>query len=164
MAETYGVEYSNAYVDRLTRKNYADGARYRRKKFSYTQVLAGDIADTILLCKLPAQSELLMIQSWLRWATFTATAQLNIGWAAYVDVDGVTQAASAAGLLSALVLTTASTWKGGVLLLATMDDFNPVVTNKVFNNRNEITLFATIGVAVPGIGATLNGEFVFVTP
>jgi len=164
MAETNSLQYANAYVTRPTVPNYSYGAALREFFFSYTQVLVGTAADTILLCKLPPQSTLVMIMSYFEWATFTATATLSIGWQAYTDVNGAAVALSAAGLLSSLLLTTDRTWSGGMLLTATPDDSIPVVNRKVFNNSTEVTIYATIGVAAPGVGATLSGHFMVQTP
>jgi hypothetical protein len=132
--------------------------------FSYTQVLAGAANDTILLCKLPPQSVLLMIESYFEWSAFTATATLDLGWQAYKDVNGAVVAADDNGLMDDLLLTTASTWANGMLLTATPDDSKPVVNRKVFGNREPVVIFATIGVAAPGVAALLSGSFCFVTP
>lgn len=164
MAETYSTQFTNAYRSVPTGRNYADESSLKRKKFDYTQVLAGAANDTILLCKMPPLAEVIMIASAFWWTTFTATATIDIGWQAYKDANGVTQAASAGGLISGVVLTTASTWAHGMLLTATPDDSNPVVQVKMFNNREEVTLFATIKVAAPGVGATLSGFFAMLTP
>ncbi len=166
MAETYSTEYGISYINTpITTRNYADGSSVKRKKFSYAQVLAGAASDTILLCKLPPFSELLMLLTHFTWSAFTATATIDLGWGAYtLDSDGSTVAADPDGLLDGLLLTTASTWHGGMLLTATPDDFNPIVPVKVFGNRNEVTLYATILIAAPGVAAQLNGSFYFVTP
>ena len=165
MAETYSVEYQALYRSSPPGHSYAIGAHPRFWEFSYTQVLAGTAADTILLgMKLPSQTTFYPIEGAFEWTSFTATATLDLGWQAYVDMEGVTQAASAGGLMTGLLLTTASTWSKGMLLTATPDDSKPVVNRKVFNNRDPVTIFATIGVAAPGIGATLNGHFMFKTP
>lgn len=165
MAETVSLEYAQAYNNPLPPRNYAYGAAGRIIPFNCPAApLVGAAADTILLCKLPAQATLYMIQSYVEWSVFTATATLDIGWRAYTDVNGTPVAASAGGLLTALLLTTASIWSQGMLLTATPDDFKPVVSRKVFNNRDEVTIFATIGVAAPGVGSLLSGAFVVVTP
>jgi len=164
MAETYSTQWSNAYITRPSGHNYAYGARGRVLPFDYTQVLVGTIADTILLGKLPPQSTLLMLESAFWFTTFTATATIDIGWAAYTDVDGVAVVADPDGLIDGVLLTTASTWAGGMLLLSTPDDSAPITNRKVFNNRDEITIFATILIAAPGVGATLNGYFNYITP
>jgi hypothetical protein len=164
MAETYSSQYTNAYLSRPPGHNYAYGARIRYLAFDYTQVLAGAASDTILLGKLPAQSTVLMLESAFWFASFTATATIDIGWAAYTDVDGVAVAADADGLIDGVLLTTASTWSGGMLLTATPDDSNPIVPRKVFNNRDDVTIYATILIAAPGVAATLSGYFSYVTP
>ena len=164
MAETYSTQYTAGFLAVPPGHTYAYGGGVRSFPFDYTQVLAGAAGDTILLMKAPPQCRILMISSAFWWASFTATATLDLGWQAYVDMDGVTQAASAGGLLTALLLTTDSTWSGGMLLTSTPDDSKPVVNRKVFNNRDPVTIFATIGVAAPGVGATLNGHLMVVTP
>ena len=165
MAETYSVEYQALYRSSPPGHSYAIGAHPRLWEFSYTQVLAGASADTILLgMKLPPQTTFYVIEGAFEWATFTATATLDLGWQAYTDVDGVVQVADADGLIDGLLLTTDSTWSKGMLLTATPDDSKPVVNRKVFNNRDPVPIFATIGVAAPGVGATLHGHFMFKTP
>lgn len=164
MAETYSSQYTNAYRNVPTGHNYADGRSAGIKLVDYTQVLAGAAADTILLFKLPPLSTLLMIDSAFWFDTFTATATIDIGWQAYTDATtGAATAADADGLIDGVLLTTASTWSHGMLLLATPDDSVPIVNTKVFNNRDEVTIFATILVAAPGVGANLHGLFKFIS-
>ena len=151
MAETYSAQWTSAYITSPRGNTYAWGTRQRGFFFNYTQVLAGAANDTIMLMKLPPHSRLHMWESWFEWATATATAQLNVGWAAYKDEDGATVAASAAGLLSAVVITSDGGWSHGMHVIATPDDSRPVVGVKVFNNREPVTIYATIGVAAPGI-------------
>lgn len=161
MAETYSQEYFNNFIAAPRGNNYAYGRSPKNMPVHYVQLLAGAAGDTILLGKLPPRSTLSMWQSLLRWTTFTSGATLSLGWQAYTDEDGVLQAASAAGLLNAVSLTVAGAWNGGMLVVATPDDSLPVVDEKIFNNRTEVTLFATIGAQAPGIGATLFGGLAF---
>ena len=166
MAETYSAQYTIARRNAPpTTRNYADGSALKIYQWTYTQVLAGAANDTILLTVLPPFATLLMLSSAWQWDTFTATATLDLGWQAYtLDSDGSTVAADEDGLLDGLVLTTDSMWAAGVLLTATLDDFKPIVYRKVFGNRSEVTLYATIKIAAPGIAANLNGYFAVVTP
>jgi hypothetical protein len=163
MAETYTVEYAASFVTSPRSNVYAYGVRLRKMGFTYTQVLVGAAADTILIGKLPPKSTLSMWDSWIRWATATSGATFSLGWQAYVDEDGVTQAASAAGLLSAVAMTADGGWSHGMLVVATPDDSIPVVDEKVFNNRTPVTLYATINTQAPGVGMTFKGRLGFYT-
>lgn len=164
MAETYSTEWTASYITSPRGNNYQQGARKRGFRFNYTQVLAGAAADTILLMKLPPHSTISMYESWIRWASATATATLSLGWAAYTDEDGAAVALSAAGLLSSILLTADGAWSHGMLIVATPDDSIPVVPTKILNNRTPVTLYATIGVAAPGVGFTMEGRIAVYTP
>jgi len=157
MAETYSVDYTSQYIT-VPRGNVYDGG-FRFRYFGYTQAANGTAGDTILLVRLPPQSIVEMYRSWFAWAGWTSGATLSVGWKAYTDMDGVAQAASAAGLLSAVSLTADGAWSHGMLVIATPDDSNPVTAIKDFNNRDEVILFATIGAQAPGAADTLSGSF-----
>ena len=160
MAETYSAEYTAAYITTPPGNTYAYKTRKRTLQFSYTQVLAGTAADTIVLGKLPPKATIVMWESYFRWATFTSGATLSVGWKAYKDEDGTTQALAAAGLLSAVSLTTDGAWTHGILA-STPAMSVPVVDEKVLNNREEVTIVATIGSQAPGVGAKLSGRLAF---
>jgi hypothetical protein len=159
MAETASVEYTNAYISSPRGNNYAYGTRKRAFPFTYVQVATGTAADTILLAKIPPKSTLLMWESWFEWSGWTSGATLSLGWKAYTDEDGLTVAASAAGLLSVVSLTVDGAWSHGMLVVSTPDDSIPVIGRKVFNNRDPVILFATIGTQAPGAADILNGSF-----
>src|SRR5262245_36155665 len=160
MAETMSVEMA-AILSAPRGNIYAYGRAPKILQVHYTQVLAGAANDTILLGRLPPRSTWSPWKTTFRWTGFTSGATLSVGWQAYRDEDGVLQAASAAGLLSAILLTAAGSWNGGMLIVATPDDSLPVVDEKVFNNRAEVQLYATIGAQAPGAGAVLYGEIGF---
>jgi hypothetical protein len=164
MAETYSQEWTASFISVPRGNTYAYGARPRSIPINYTQVLAGAANDTILLGQLPPHSTISMWESWLRWTGATATATLSLGYQSYRDEDGLVVAASPAGLLSAILLTAPGGWSHGMLVVATPDDSIPVVDDLVLNNRGPVTIFATIGVAAPGIGMTLKGRLHFYTP
>jgi hypothetical protein len=164
MAETYSVEYLAQFVSVPRGNSYAQGSRGRSMRFTYTQVLAGAANDTILLGQLPPHSIVSPWESWVRWTNATASATLSLGHQTYRDEDGVVVAASAAGILSAVLLTAPGAWSHGLLVVATPDDSLPVVDELVLNNRGPVTIYATIGVAAPGIGMTLRGGLRFYTP
>lgn len=162
MAETFSTEYTAQYIT-VPRGNVS-GVQFRFGSFSYTQAANGTAGDTILLIKLPPQSVVDMYRSWFAWAGWTSGATLSVGWKAYVDMDGAAQAASAAGLLSAVSLTADGAWSHGMLVVATPDDSNPVTAIKDFNNRDEVILFATIGTQAPGAADTLSGSLCYRHP
>jgi hypothetical protein len=164
MAETASVQYTNAFVSSPRGNNYGYGSRKRAFPFDYVQAANGTAADTILLVKLPPHSTVSMYESWFEWSGWTSGATLSIGWQAYKDEDGTTQALSAAGLLSAVSLTSDGAWSHGMLVIGTPDDSIPVVGRKVFNNREQVTLYATIGTQAPGAADILNGAFCVYTP
>jgi hypothetical protein len=163
MAEFYSAQYTSSYISSPRGNVYAPKRPFNLGDFDYTQVATGTAGDTILLIKLPQHSTVDMWRSWFEWSGWTSGATLSIGWQAYVDEDGVTQAASAAGLLSAVSLTADGGWSHGMLVVATPDDSKPVVGRKVFNNRADLTLFATIGAQAPGAADIFNGSFAVLT-
>jgi hypothetical protein len=162
MAETLSVEYA-AIVSAPRGNVYGYGRSLRKLSINYTQVLVGAANDTILLARVPPRTTISMFDTWFRWTGFTSGATLSVGWQAYRDEDGVLVAASAAGLLSGVVLTAPGSWNGGMLIVATPDDSLPVVDEAVLNNRSEVVIFATIGAQAPGIGAVLKGRLAIYT-
>ena len=164
MATFYSVEYGRAYESTPAGSNYAWGSALRTKDFTYVQAANGTAADTINLVKLPPYSTLDMFRTWFEWSGWTSGATLSIGWRAYVDADGAAVALSAAGLLSAIAMTVDGAWVNGMLVVATPDDSLPVVGRKVFNNKTEVTIYATIGTQAPGAADIFNGSIGFKTP
>jgi hypothetical protein len=155
MAEFYTTEYAASFVTEPRGNNL--GYHLLPLLFNYTQVANGTAADTILLRKVPPHGVIDMYASWIAWSGWTSGATLSLGWQAYKDEDGATVAASAAGLLSVVSLTSDGAWSHGMLVVATPDDSIPVVGLKVFNNREPVTLFVTIGTQAPGAADTFQG-------
>lgn len=120
----------------------------------------GTAGDTIWIRQLPPGSGIDLFSSWFQWSGFTSGATLSLGWKAYKDMDGVVQAASPAGLLSAISLTAAGAWSGGMLVIATPDDSLPAFAAglKLFNNREPVDLIVTIGAQAPKLNDVLNGR------
>lgn len=162
MAETYSTEYTVQLQVTPGAKIFGPLLKLACYPFTYTQAANGSINDTIILAKLPPRSILLMHLSRITWAGWTATATIDLGWKTYKDLNGVAVADDPNGLLSAVVLTSASTWFGGMVVLATLDNSEPVVWRKDFSNSEEVLIYATIGVAAPGAADTLEGELVFI--
>jgi hypothetical protein len=157
MAETYSTNYNTLRVVSPRGKVSRMSPLTRYWYDTYEQILVGAADDTIILAELEPQSMLDMVLSWFYHEAFTAGATLSIGWKAYKDADGVTQAASAAGLLSAADISNATgILHGGMEAVATPDDALPVVRTKDFNNSTPVTIFATIGAQAPGVGAKLE--------
>jgi hypothetical protein len=89
--------------------------------------------------------------SFIRFSAFGAGRTLSIGWEAYLDKDGTTVAASAAGLNSAADVSAA-----GVLNVGTVI----TVGYKDFESRNGIWISSTVAVATIPVGATIDGMLV----
>ena len=155
MAETYSVEYTAGFIS-SPRGNFL-GYHFDPKYFTYVQAANGTAADTILLRQLPPHCAVDMFLSWFSFSGWTSGATLSVGWKAYKDEDGVTVAASAAGLLSAVVMTGGGAWAQGILVVSTIASSAPVVGLKVMNNREPVTIFATIGTQAPAATNVLNG-------
>jgi hypothetical protein len=164
MAETYSTEYTALYITKPAAKVDRVGVPLRMIPFTYTQILAGTAADTMLLAQLPPLSQLLLPSCVFYFAGFTAALTLSIGWQAYTDVDGVVQSASATGLFSASDISNATGMlHGGLQSGPTPDDENPVVTSvmKNFRNATPVTIFATFNAQAPGVNAVLNGYLIY---
>lgn len=159
----YMTAWTAAYITSPPGNTYAYGARLRLYVDSMT-LAAGSAGDTIGLVVLPPYSTLVMLSSWFAFANFTSGATLSVGWAAYKDENGATQAASAAGLLNAVSLTADGAWTHGLLAISTPDDSNPVLTMKRFNNREPVDIYATIGTQAPTSNDTLAFGLAVLTP
>lgn len=166
MAETYSTEWTNLYRTSPVVKTMYMSRDMGFRPFTYTQVLGGAAADTVLLAKLPAKSMLLLPSCVFYFAGFTAGMTLSVGWAAYTDVDGAAVAANATGLFSAADISNGTGMlHGGMQTVATPDDENPVAAAimRDFNNRDEVTIFGTFNTQAPGANAVLNGYLVYVS-
>lgn len=166
MAETYSTEWTNLYRTSPVVKTMYMSRGVGFVPFTYTQVLAGAAADTVLLGKLPPKSLLMLPSCVFYFAGFTAGMTLSIGWAAYTDVDGASVAADANGLFNAADISNGTGMlHGGMQTVATPDDENPVAgaIMRDFNNRDPATIFGTFNTQAPGANAVLNGYLIFVS-
>jgi hypothetical protein len=165
MATTYTAEYNNAFVAVPPAHNYAYGAAIRYFPFNQVRTASGTANDLVYVAKLPPQALLDMLLSWVSFKAATATETLDLGWDAYRDMDGTLQAASAGGLLSAILMTTDGVWRGGALITgAAIAQSLPVVYTKAFNNRDPVLIYATLKVANPGSDDELHGALAVITP
>jgi hypothetical protein len=102
------TEYTNATATPIVNNNTTEEhGRVRCAFFTCTQDGAGDATSSAALFKLPpGRVRLLMSQSkaYVNWTTSSAT--LDLGWDAYVAMDGTTTAADPDGLINALDVDT----------------------------------------------------------
>ena len=164
MAETFSTEYTNLVITKPTVKTQRIAISPKAFPFDYTQVLAGTAADTCVLARLPAFSQLDLILSWISGEGFTSGMTLSLGWKAYTDSSGVVQAASATGLFNASdVSNTTFVLNGGMQATATPDDEIPVIAARLkdFQNVTPVDLFVTFGAQAPGANARLRGVFYY---
>jgi hypothetical protein len=116
MAETYSSEYTALYVTKPPAKTQRQSVQIRVMPFTYTQVLAGTAADTVVIAQLPPFSQLYLPSCCFYMTGFTSGMTLSLGWKAYVDKSGVTQALSATGLINALDISNGTGFfMGGML-------------------------------------------------
>lgn len=158
------TQYAALYVSRPGTAQEAYGGKLRYFPFDIT-LAAGTAPVTVGLVKLPPHSTLLMLLSSFWFAGATATETIDIGWDAYKDVDGTAVVADDDGLIDGVLMTTDATWAGGALITAAaIAQSLPIVNRKVFSNRDEVAIYASLKVANPGANDTLNGYFAVVTP
>lgn len=107
MAVTHeeSAEYTQVYITvPSTNLNTTEQhGRVRTAFFSHNQSEAGDATSDVALVKLPpGRVRLLLATSWayVNWTTGSAT--LDLGWDAYVGMDGVTVVADPDGLVDGL--------------------------------------------------------------
>lgn len=165
MAETYSTEYTSLFITKPTVKIDHNQVALRVIPFTYTQVLAGTAADTVVIAQLPPNSQLLLPSCVFYFAGFTSGMTLSVGWKAYTDLDGVVQALNATGLFNASdVSNSVGMLHGGMQTAATPDDENPVVSAiaKNFRNVTAVDIFCTFGAQAPGASATLNGYLTYI--
>jgi hypothetical protein len=164
MAETYSLEYTNLLITKPPVKTVRQSVAMKVQPFSYTQVLAGTAEDTCIIAQLPPFSQLYLPSCVFYHAGFTSGMTLSVGWKAYVDKNGVTQALSATGLFNAADISNGTGMlHGGMNSVASPDDFNPVSTSimKDFENSGPVDIYVTFGAQVPGAAAVLLGYLVY---
>jgi hypothetical protein len=164
MAETYSAEYQALYITKPPVKTPRQNVQTRVLPFTYTQVLAGTAADTVVLQQLPPFSQLYLPGCVFYFAGFTAAMTLSIGWKAYTDQNGVLVAANPTGLFNAATVSNGvGMLHGGMMSTATPDDVNPVAAAimRDFQNMTPVDILATFNGQPPGVNATLVGYLFF---
>lgn len=132
--------------------------RKRIAYFSHTQAAAGDANSTVDVVKLPAGKVRVFFQDSLiehNWTT--ALVDMNVGWAAYTDSDGVAVVADPNGIDSAIDVDTAGTFVPGSAVAA------GTAKTMVFDSQDGVTLQIQAVAAGLAIGDTAQGYFTYVT-
>ena len=117
------------------------GGRVHASYFSHTQDGAGDATSSVALVKLPAGRVRLMLGlSMLHVDWTTGSATLDLGWDAYVGLDGVAVVADPNGLIDGLDVDTAGRYSGEDLVTAITDQDGGT---KLFTSQAGVTIRAT---------------------
>ena len=129
--------------------------RLRVAYFSHTQSGAGDANSTVKVAKLPpGKCRLLGALSRIEHNWSVATVDMNVGWAAYTDLDGAAVAADADGLDAAIDVDSAGAIAIGSAL-GTAD-------SKVFESRDGVDIELQAVAAGLADGDTVEGYLVYV--
>jgi hypothetical protein len=132
-------------------------SKVRFAKVTYLQVAAGDAGDLIQLCKLPAgRVRLIGRLSNLYMNLTTATQFVDMGWAAYVGLDGVAVDADPDGLDDNVDLESAAT-----VLVGTVAAVLAVGGNKLFESQEGVVITLTC-VEIPAENDTIDGFIAYV--
>jgi len=131
--------------------------KVRFAKVTYLQVAAGDAGDLIQLCKLPAgRVRLIGRLSSIYHNLTTATNFADIGWAAYVGLDGVAVAADPDGLDDNIDVETA-----GTINVGTVAAVLAVGGNKLFESQEGVIITLT-SVEIPAENDVLDRFIAYV--
>ena len=118
--------------------------------FSHTQQVVGDANSVIVLFRTPTgRSRFLSFQSWFRHSAWGTARLVSLGWLAYVDEYGATQAQNLTAIASALDLAASGTKHVGLNITGGQ--------SFLFETPRWIAAQVTGG-TVP-VGATLSGTF-----
>lgn len=124
-------------------------------KYNFTQATGtGSIGSTARLVKLPAGKVMLCAgQSQCKVAGLTTAATIDLGYAAYMNQDGVTVTADVDAITDGQAVLAAGTTfiPGAALADGTL----------TFTSRAGVVLIATTGGATMPVAATIQGTWVF---
>lgn len=154
----YSTEYTQGHItanaDKLDTSEMH--GRVRMAFFTHDQATAGDATSIITLAKLPpGRVRLLASQSkaYVNWTTASAT--LDMGWAAHVDEDGDAVAADVDGIEDGLSVETAGYQTFGGALTATGG-------TKVFNSREGVDITVSSTDTAIALGDDIVGYLLYV--
>ena len=129
--------------------------RLRVAYFSHTQSGAGDANSTVEIVRLPpGKIRLLGALSRIEHNWSVATVDMNVGWAAYTDLDGAAVAADPNGLDAAIDVDAAGAIAVGSAL-GTAD-------SKVFESQDGVSIELQAVAAGLADGDTVEGYLVYV--
>ena len=133
--------------------------RLRVARFTYDQgSSAGSAGDIIQLAKLPAGRVALLGKLCVLYHNMTTGSNtLDVGWAAYTDLDGDAVAADGDGLDDGVDVETA-----GTINLGTVAAVAAVGSIKVFESQEGVIITAT-SVGIPAANDVLKGFLVYRT-
>lgn len=151
------TEYDAAHVSKTGNlDSHVMHGRVRCAYFTHDQDGAGDATSSVALCKLPAgKVRLLASQSkaYVNWTTTSAT--LDLGWDAYVDIDGTAVSADPNGVDDGVDVDTAGYQTFGAALTATGG-------TKVFESKEGVVIRATSQDTAIADGDDLVGYLLYV--
>lgn len=131
--------------------------KVRYAKVTYLQVAAGDAGDIIQLCKLPAgRVRLIGRLSSLYHNLTTGSNTIDIGWAAYTNLDDTAVVADPDGLDDGIDVETA-----GTILVGTVAAVLAVGGNKLFESQEGVVITLT-SVGIPAESDTIDGFIAYV--
>ncbi len=129
--------------------------RMRIAYFSHTQSGAGDANSTVEVVRLPAgKVRLLGALSRIEHNWTVSTVDMNVGWAAYVDIDGTAVVADPNGLDAAIDVDSAGTIAVGSVL-GTAD-------TKLFESQSGVSIELQAVAAGLADTDTVEGYLVYV--
>lgn len=156
----YSTQWTTAFITKPTAPVSAalfQGNSFA-KRFDYTQAATGTDGDAVYLCQLPPMAVIIMAKSSFVFSAWSGSTVLGIGWLGYTTAAGAAVAASASGLLSALVISAAGVCYGHALILAASTVRQAYALDyRQFDSQDPVTITATISGAAPLAAATLTG-------
>lgn len=149
-------QYTNVTATpRVKQDAHAMSGKVRIAYVTHTQSGAGDATSDVALFKLPAGKVRLlgaMSHVYVNWTTGSAT--IDIGWAAYTDIDGTAVAASIDGIDNGVSVDTAGAITLGSELTATG-------YTKVFESQDGVVIMAASTDAAIADADTLAGTIAY---
>lgn len=132
------TEYGNSIATPIVKSTPdVENGRVQCAFFTHAQSGAGDATSSVAIAKLPPGKVRLLAHTsyaYVNWTTMSAT--LDLGWDAYVEPDGTSQAASVNGIDDGVSVETAGIINFGSALNATG-------RTKLFESREGVVIRAS---------------------
>ncbi len=156
------VEYAQVTATPIVPNNTTEEhGTMRIAFFTHDQIATGDATSSVALFKLPPGRVRLLLGSafmYVNWAT--ATADLDLGWDAYTDLDGDAVAADPNGLANTIDVETAIPIAG--VTVVTLAAIRATGGTKVFESKDGVVIRATSTTTASIIGDDLVGYIPYV--